>query len=153
MLGGLAICVGICVLIWMPDSPMNARMLTHEEKIAAIERVRDDQGGIENRTLKKEQVIETLLDVRAWLIVLTHFLSMYCEHDRCCSWYWWFDLASIPNGGLSNCKSDNILQNCSYHSSDTSNNSVSNIIVEVWTPNLFKVYGAHWVLPQSFGYT
>lgn len=102
MLGGLAIAVGVCVLIWMPDSPMHAIQLTHEEKIAAIERVRDDQGGIENKKLKKEQVIEALTDVRAWLIVLTTFLSesLMLGDDR---GFYYFP-ASIPNGGLSNCE-------------------------------------------------
>ncbi|THH33779.1 hypothetical protein EUX98_g426 [Antrodiella citrinella] len=84
LLGGLAIIVGICVVLWLPDSPVTARMLTPEERIAALERVRDDQGGTENKTLKKDQVLEALTDVRTWLIVLTTMLT------------------SIPNGGLSN---------------------------------------------------
>ncbi|KAI3614104.1 mfs allantoate [Moniliophthora roreri] len=83
-LGVLAVLVGVCVLIWMPDSPVHARFLTPEERIAALERVRDDQVGVSNRTLKKEQVIEALTDIRTWLIVLTTFLT------------------SVPNGGLSN---------------------------------------------------
>lgn len=75
LLGGLAIIVGIAVLLWMPDSPTNAHMLSHEERIAAIERIRDDQGGTENRKLKKEQLIEALTDFRTWLIVLSTLLS------------------------------------------------------------------------------
>ncbi|KAH8118442.1 MFS general substrate transporter [Phellopilus nigrolimitatus] len=55
LLGGLALVVGVAVLIWLPDSPVHARMLTKEERIAALERVRDDQVGIENKTFKKEQ--------------------------------------------------------------------------------------------------
>jgi hypothetical protein len=30
LLGGLAIVVGICVLIWLPDSPVRATQLTQE---------------------------------------------------------------------------------------------------------------------------
>jgi hypothetical protein len=63
------------VLIWLPDSPVNAKMLTKEERIAALERVRNDQGGTENRKFKKEQVMEAVLDVRTWLVVLTTMLS------------------------------------------------------------------------------
>lgn len=48
-----------------------------EERIAALERVRDDQGGTENKRLKKQQVIEAFLDIRTWLIVLTTMLSEY----------------------------------------------------------------------------
>ncbi|PSS29767.1 hypothetical protein PHLCEN_2v2915 [Hermanssonia centrifuga] len=69
--GAMAITVGIAVLIWMPDSPLHARFLSQEERIVAVERVRDDQGGTENKRLKKEQLKETLLDVRTWLIVLS----------------------------------------------------------------------------------
>lgn len=74
-LGALAILVGVFVLIYMPDSPVHAHMLTAEEKIAAIERVRDDQGGTENKRLKKSQVFEALTDIRTWLIVLSVMLS------------------------------------------------------------------------------
>ena len=75
LLGGLAIVVGICVLIWLPDSPVHARILTKEERIAALERVRDDQGGTENKKWKKDQIIEAVTDVRTWLIVLSTLLS------------------------------------------------------------------------------
>lgn len=84
LLGGLAIMVGICVLIWLPDSPVYASFLTQEERIAALERVRDDQGGTENKVLKKHQIKEAMTDIRTWLIILTTFLT------------------SVPNGGISN---------------------------------------------------
>ena len=69
--------MGVAVLLFMPDSPANAMMLTKEERIAAIERIRDEQSGTENKRLKKEQVIEAFLDVRTWLIVLATLLSTY----------------------------------------------------------------------------
>ena len=102
LLGGLAILVGVCVVIWLPDSPVHARTLSKEERIAALERVRNDQGGIANKTLKKEQAIEALLDVRTWLIALTTLLSMCLS--VCVVTSLTFPPASIPNGALSNCK-------------------------------------------------
>ena len=75
LLGSLAILVGVCVLIWLPDSPVHARMLTKNERIAALERVRDDQGGTENKKWKKDQIIEALTDIRTWLVVLTTLTS------------------------------------------------------------------------------
>ncbi|OSC99141.1 MFS general substrate transporter [Trametes coccinea BRFM310] len=84
MLGALAIATGAAVLLWMPDSPASAHFLTTEERIAAIERIRDGQCGTENKRLKKEQVLEALLDIRTWLIVLATLLT------------------NIPNGGLAN---------------------------------------------------
>lgn len=69
--------VGIAVLLWMPDSPLHAHFLTREERIAAIERIRDDQGGTENKRLKKDQLIEAFTDIRTWLIVLSTLISEY----------------------------------------------------------------------------
>ncbi|KAL5526502.1 hypothetical protein ACEPAF_8226 [Sanghuangporus sanghuang] len=82
MLGALAILVGIAVLIWMPDFPVRANMLTREERIATLERVRDDQCGTANKTIKKAQIIEALTDIRTWLVVLSTLVT------------------NIPNGGL-----------------------------------------------------
>lgn len=83
LLGGLAIVVGLCVLIWLPDSPVHARILTKEERIAALERVRDDQGGTTNRIWKKDQIIEAVLDIRTWLIVFSTLLSVSSLHLIC----------------------------------------------------------------------
>ncbi|KAJ3559826.1 hypothetical protein NM688_g100 [Phlebia brevispora] len=82
--GALAIVVGVAVLLWMPDSPLHARFLSRQERIAAVERIRSDQGGTENKKIKKVQIIEALLDIRTWLIVLSTLVT------------------SIPNGSLSN---------------------------------------------------
>lgn len=73
--GALAILCGIAVTIWMPDSPLHARFLTQEEKIATVERIRESQTGTENKVLKREQVYEAFTDIRSWLIVLTTMLS------------------------------------------------------------------------------
>lgn len=75
LLGGLAVLVGISVLIWLPDSPVHARLLTREERIAALERVRNDQGGTANHRWKKDQIIEAVTDVRTWLIMLTTIMT------------------------------------------------------------------------------
>lgn len=80
--GILAVLVGVAVLIWMPDSPVTARMLTQEERIASLERIRDDQVGTENKSFKKEQVFEALTDVRTWLIVLSTLLSAFFPRVR-----------------------------------------------------------------------
>lgn len=75
LLGALAIIVGICVLIWLPDSPVHANFLTQEERVAALERVRNDQGGTVNKVLKKEQIYEAFSDIRSWLVFLMAILS------------------------------------------------------------------------------
>lgn len=60
----------------MLDSPVNSAFLTPEERVMAIERVRVDQGGIENKTIKKYEIVEALLEIRTWLIVFLTLVSM-----------------------------------------------------------------------------
>lgn len=88
VLGACAILVGIAVLLFMPDSPVHASFLSQEERIAALERVRDDQGGTENGKLKRAQVVEALQDVRTWLIVLSTLVSKSTAMSRynVCRW-------------------------------------------------------------------
>lgn len=75
--GALAILCGIAVIIWMPDSPLHATFLSKEERIIAIERIRNDQGGTENKTIKRYQLREAVLDIRTWLIVLLTLISTF----------------------------------------------------------------------------
>ncbi|EXJ77030.1 hypothetical protein A1O3_10187 [Capronia epimyces CBS 606.96] len=82
--GLLTIVLGFCVFMLLPDSPVKAARFTEAEKVAALLRVKENQSGTQNAKLKKSQVLESLRDVRVWLV----FLSVL--------------LTSIPNGGLSN---------------------------------------------------
>lgn len=51
----------------MPDSPVEAKFLKHEEKLIAVERLRMNQMGVASRVWKWEHVREALLDVKSWL--------------------------------------------------------------------------------------
>ncbi|KAK7431331.1 hypothetical protein QQZ08_002102 [Neonectria magnoliae] len=64
--GIISVVFGFFVLWWMPDSPMRAHCFTEQEKHEMVERVRDNQTGMQNRTFKKEQFIEGLLDPQVW---------------------------------------------------------------------------------------
>ncbi|CAK7246340.1 MAG: hypothetical protein STHCBS139747_007967 [Sporothrix thermara] len=64
--GIISILFGLFVGWWMPDSPMRAKCFSEEEKVLMIERVRENQTGIQNRKFKREQVIEALLDPQCW---------------------------------------------------------------------------------------
>ncbi|WWD22552.1 hypothetical protein CI109_107045 [Kwoniella shandongensis] len=68
--GILTLIVGICFWFFIPDSPMKARFLTQEEKIIAIERLRGESTGVENKTWKREQFIEALTDWKAWAFAI-----------------------------------------------------------------------------------
>ncbi|KAG5724303.1 Thiamine pathway transporter THI73 [Termitomyces sp. T112] len=78
----LMIITGIITLItaatfWFlfPDSPTNAWFLTKEERVIAIQRIKVNQTGVENKHFKKEQMIEALLDPKTWLFALFSALN------------------------------------------------------------------------------
>ncbi|EXJ55756.1 hypothetical protein A1O7_08686 [Cladophialophora yegresii CBS 114405] len=84
IIGLITVIIGFGVFMLLPDSPVKAVRFTEAEKVAALLRVKENQSGTQNAKLKKSQVIESVKDVRVWLV----FLSVM--------------LTSIPNGGLSN---------------------------------------------------
>ncbi|KAK8113948.1 hypothetical protein PG999_006017 [Apiospora kogelbergensis] len=67
---GLAtIAVGVLVLLFMPDNPMTAR-LSEQEKRWAIERLRTNMTGVENKHFKPPQFLECLADPQTYLLAL-----------------------------------------------------------------------------------
>lgn len=49
----------IAVIFWFffPDSPTTARFLTQEERVIAVERIKVNQAGVENKHFKREQYV------------------------------------------------------------------------------------------------
>lgn len=86
MTGGLTVLCGILFFFVIPDDIATSWFLSEEEKALCVERIRANQQGVKNKTLKKYQAIEAAKDPAAWLIVLFSFAS------------------SIPNGALTNFK-------------------------------------------------
>lgn len=64
--GCFTVLFGIFVIFWMPDSPMRAKCFSEEDKKLMVERVRENQTGLQNRKFRKEQMIEALLDPQAY---------------------------------------------------------------------------------------
>ncbi|OAP59572.1 hypothetical protein AYL99_06870 [Fonsecaea erecta] len=73
ILGAVTILWGVTILFFFPDNPMTARFLTQEEKVVAVERMRSEQLGIENRHVKWYQIVEALVDPKTWLLVVIVF--------------------------------------------------------------------------------
>lgn len=82
--GLLTIALGVTFLYLIPDNQLNARWLTKEDRVLAVERVRVNQQGIGNKHFKMYQFKEALLDPMTWAFVLYALL------------------ADIPNGGITN---------------------------------------------------
>lgn len=74
--------------------------LTHEEKVWAVLRLRENQTGIENTHFKPQQMIECFLDPQTWLLCLITIAS------------------SVPNGAVSSYQAT-IIKNFGYDSKTT----------------------------------
>lgn len=70
VLGLVTIVVGALIFCFMPDTPMDAKFLTTAEKVALIKRLQSNQTGMENKKIKRYQVMEALTDVQTWLVAL-----------------------------------------------------------------------------------
>lgn len=82
--GLLTAATGVLFYFIVPDNQLNARWLTKEERILAIERIRSNEQGVGNKHWKFYQFKEALLDPMTWLFFLYSLV------------------ADIPNGGISN---------------------------------------------------
>ncbi|KAK0190411.1 major facilitator superfamily domain-containing protein [Armillaria mellea] len=75
ILGVLTMVTGIIFWFLFPDSPTNAWFLTPEERSSAVQRIKENQTGVENKHFKKEQMIEALTDIKIWLFALFSILA------------------------------------------------------------------------------
>ncbi|KAF7999337.1 hypothetical protein HF325_006013 [Metschnikowia pulcherrima] len=82
--GVITIALGVAIFFHIPSKPTDAWFLTEKEKKMVVERIRGNQQGFGNKHFKKEQLIETLLDYRTWILFI---MGVLCN---------------IPNGGLTN---------------------------------------------------
>jgi hypothetical protein len=73
---------GTLMLFRLPDSPTDAKFLTEEERIIAIERMRANQTGYKSSEINRSQIVEAFKDVKTWLLAT---LILACN---------------IPNGGF-----------------------------------------------------
>ncbi|KAF2112864.1 allantoin permease [Lophiotrema nucula] len=82
VIGIITMAMGITVIFLLPDNPMSSR-LTPQQKVWAIERLRENQTGIENRHFKPRQVLECFRDPQTWMLSLITISS------------------NVPNGAVS----------------------------------------------------
>ncbi|KAI0377486.1 MFS general substrate transporter [Hypomontagnella monticulosa] len=70
--GVLTVLFGIVFIIFMPDSPMEAKYLTEREQSVAVERLRANQMGVASRQWKWDHVKETFMDFKTllWFILI-----------------------------------------------------------------------------------
>ncbi|KAJ3478665.1 hypothetical protein NLI96_g9602 [Meripilus lineatus] len=68
--GTLTLFTAVAYWFLFPDSPTNAWFLTMDERAKAVERIKDNQTGVENKHFKIEQFYEALWDPKTWLFAL-----------------------------------------------------------------------------------
>ncbi|KAL7619680.1 hypothetical protein AAE478_010221 [Parahypoxylon ruwenzoriense] len=81
--GVITVVFSFVMLAFMPDSPIEAKFLSDEDKMIAVERLRMNQMGVISREWRNDHLKEALLDPKSWF---------------------WFALLfsiSIPSGGIS----------------------------------------------------
>lgn len=74
-LGLLTVVVGFLFLYFLPDSPDKCTFLTEAEKVAHIERIRENQQGIGSGAFKWDQFWEALRDYNTWLYAFWVFAA------------------------------------------------------------------------------
>ncbi|GHJ87948.1 hypothetical protein NliqN6_4350 [Naganishia liquefaciens] len=140
--GGMTLVVALAYWIWFPDSPMTAKFLTEDEKIMAIERIRENKTGVENKTWKKDQFVEALCDWKLWTFAVFAAFN------------------NVPNS-LTN-QNSLIIKSLGYETWQTTLlGCVSGVveIVTIWTstlalkrwPNHRGYIGAAWLVPNVIG--
>ncbi|KAG1740624.1 MFS general substrate transporter [Suillus lakei] len=68
--GLITLILAISFWFLFPDSPTNAWFLTPDERAKAVQRIKENQTGVENKRFKMEQMIEALTDPKTWLFAL-----------------------------------------------------------------------------------
>ncbi|KAJ5910817.1 major facilitator superfamily domain-containing protein [Penicillium subrubescens] len=70
VMGLITVLVGFSTLFCLPDTPMQAKWLSDDEKVALLQHTRINQTGIRNSKFNFRQILEAVLDVQVWLFCL-----------------------------------------------------------------------------------
>lgn len=100
VVGLITVAVGITVVLMLPDNPMSARFLSRNEKVWAIERLRSNQTGVENKHFKWPQFVACFTDPQTYLLSLITISS------------------NVPNGAVSSFQAT-IIKGFGYTSKQT----------------------------------
>jgi MFS family permease len=74
VLGCVTVAVGLGTILLVPDTPMKARWLSDNEKVAVLKHVSVNMTGIQDRKFRPRQILEALLDPQLYLMVLAVIL-------------------------------------------------------------------------------
>ncbi|KAF7596975.1 hypothetical protein BBP40_011341 [Aspergillus hancockii] len=75
VMGLITVIVGIATFLFVPDSPMQAKFLSEDEKISLLKHIRVNQTGVHNKKFQAKQILEAVLDPQVWLLTLSVVLQ------------------------------------------------------------------------------
>lgn len=64
------------MLLLLPDSPSTAKFLTQDERILAVQRLKENRTAVTTGKFKWYQVWAAFTDVQVWLLCINMFGSM-----------------------------------------------------------------------------
>ena len=67
--GGITFLWGIWLFWLLPDNPATWKVLSERERYIALDRVRQNHTGVENKQIKWRQVREAFLDPKSWVLL------------------------------------------------------------------------------------
>ncbi|KAG8422113.1 hypothetical protein J3459_010698 [Metarhizium acridum] len=73
--GAATVAWSVGIYFLLPDTPMEARFLSKQDREKAVLRVKENMTGIKSDKIKWGQVKEALLDAKTWLIVALQLVS------------------------------------------------------------------------------
>ncbi|KAJ5974585.1 MFS general substrate transporter [Penicillium waksmanii] len=71
----LTFAIFVPLLIFLPNSPLDAKWLSVEEKVHTIEIIRETHAGVSNSTFRWSQVRESFADFKSWLFIFHMFFN------------------------------------------------------------------------------
>ncbi|KAJ5963194.1 hypothetical protein N7481_013499 [Penicillium waksmanii] len=74
VLGLITSVVGVLTFFFIPDTPIKAKWLSEEEKVALLQHVSSNQTGVWSTKINIKQIGEAVIDPQLWLITLTTIL-------------------------------------------------------------------------------
>lgn len=70
------------MFIFLPDSPVTAKGLSKRERRMAVERLRENQTGVENKNLKPYQILEAFMDYKLYIFFTLGVVCMCISYNH-----------------------------------------------------------------------
>ncbi|EMC91338.1 hypothetical protein BAUCODRAFT_571091 [Baudoinia panamericana UAMH 10762] len=75
LLGCLSIAFGLCLFVCLPDTPMHAKFLSDQQKVALLHHISVNKTGVRATTFRLRQVVDFLRDPQIWLLTIATILT------------------------------------------------------------------------------